>query len=154
MNAKLLPPHHLTPLAECAILAGRVPTKQEYKTWVTEGVSVYSSDTISVEVPDGFMTDFASIPFMFRWWQTGSLGPQRIGSYFHDFMYSGTNKFSRKEADLAFRKIMQMVGRGPRRWAQRWIMWSMVRLWGWAPYWIGQRRFKKNPNYRILMDGV
>lgn len=127
-----------------------MPTKSEYKTWVLEGEAIYDNGKRVVVVPDGFMTDFASIPWAFRWWQTGSVGPQRIGSYFHDYMYSGTDEYSRRESDLAFRKVMELVGSGPRRFAQRWMMWAALRVGGILAYRSGQKKFKEDPNYRIL----
>lgn len=150
MGSVLSPPKSLTPLAELAILDGRVPSDHEWRTWVVEGTAKFNDGFVNVTVPSGFMTDFASIPWIFRWWQTGSTGPQRVGAYFHDFMYSGTGRYSRREADKAFRDVMAMVGRGPRRWAQRWLMWAALRIGGWSAYRSGQKKYVANPSWRLL----
>jgi hypothetical protein len=151
MGTVLKPPTKLTPLAEVAILAGRVPTDHEWNTWVIEGGAMYMTRELRVEVPDHFTTDFASIPWIFRWWQTGFTGPQRTAAYFHDYMYSGTNQYTRKLADDTFRDVMQLIGRGPRRFLQRWLMWAALRSpFGAIAYRSGQKKYREDPFNRIF----
>lgn len=150
MGITLKPPTSLTPLSALAILDGRTPSKHEWKTWVIEGGATYQTSELHLYVPDGFMTDFASIPWIFRWWQTGFEGPQRVAAYFHDFMYSGTSEYSRKLSDQVFRDVMKLIGRGPRRFVQRWLMWAALRVGGWAAYRSGQKNYRQDPLHRVL----
>jgi hypothetical protein len=149
-------PTRLSPLAELKIAAGEDSTKLtrvEWETWVLEtpasGVFSRGKSVYYIQVPSGFMTDFASIPFFARWWQRGSVGSQRIAAYFHDFMYSGTSRFSRREADSAFYQIMECVDGNRGRFKRR-AMWLALRVGGFLPYRSGQRDFLKNPSHRSL----
>ena len=123
----------LIPIGDVKVAMGESPTWPDYKTWILTGPAVwYDKDLGFVTVPEGFMTDFASIPFIFRWWQTGGTGPQRIASYFHDYMYS-EQVGSKKDADRIFREVMQAArpaGRNVRAFLRRNIMWAALRIGG------------------------
>jgi hypothetical protein len=126
----------LVPIGDVQAAMGNRPTWHEYKTWILTGPAVwYDKDLGYITVPKGFMTDFASIPWVFRWWQTGSVGPQRIASYFHDYMYA-EQVVSRKESDRVFREVMKATRpRGGRirdasSWMKRNIMWGALRVVG------------------------
>jgi hypothetical protein len=149
-------PVRLSPLAELKIAAGEDSTNltsAEWETWVLEspakGVFTWDGTDFHVEVPEGFLTDFASIPFFARWWQRGGVGSQRIAAYFHDYMYAGTNSFSRRQADAAFYQVMKSVD-GRKGWFKRGAMWAALRMGGFLPYRAGQTHYNKNPLHRHL----
>jgi hypothetical protein len=149
-------PVRLSPLAELKIAAGADSTgltDSEWETWVLEsaatGIFHWQGTDYFVEVPEGFLTDFASIPFFARWWQRGSVGSQRIAAYFHDYMYSGTDRFSRREADAAFYQAMKAVD-GSKGWFKRGAMWAALRVGGFLAYRSGQAAYGENPSHRRL----
>lgn len=151
MGQYLKAPSLLLPLAELALNIGRTPTPKEWKTWVLEREAIWDDgDGIRVVVPVGFMTDFASIPRAFRWWQTGSVGPQRVAAYFHDWLYSSQNILDRRQSDDTFRKVMQMAG-GKGFFFRRWIMWGALRMGGWLAWRSNQAKLKDlGPQWRVL----
>ena len=149
-------PVRLSPLAELKIAAGEdstTLTTSEWETWVLEspakGIFLWQETYHHIEVPEGFMTDFASIPFFARWWQRGGVGSQRIAAYFHDYMYSGTDQFSRRQADAAFYQVMKAID-GSKGWFKRGAMWAALRVGGFLPYRSGQTKYDKNPSHRLL----
>lgn len=128
---------------------GEEPTMSDYKTWILTGPAQwYDKDLGYITVPEGFMTDFASIPAVFRWWQTGGVGPQRIASYFHDYMYAEQVE-SRKAADRVFREVMEAtkpIGgkmRDFRSWFRRWAMYLALRIGGWAAWRSNGKNFRE-----------
>lgn len=149
----------LVPLGDMKISLGEQPTMSEYKSWYLTGEAVwYDKELGVIRVPKGFITDFASIPAAFRWWQTGGVGPQRIAAYFHDYMYS-EQLYSRKHADRVFRSVMEAtkpVGgklRNLRSWARRWIMWGALRGFG-VLAWIGNGKNleKLGTGWRVMKE--
>jgi len=146
---------NLTPMSAIATLAGRKPLKSEWKTWVLEEPAVWETDAGKfIVVPIGFMTDFASIPFFFRWWQTGSVGPQRTAAYFHDFLYSSQDQISRKEADGIFRDVMKEISTDSlRNKIRRNLMYSALRAGGWMAWRTNQKKYREHgPSWRVLSD--
>lgn len=141
MTSLIEVPTSLTPLGELALLDGREPTKSEWKTWVLEGKAMWTDgDGVYIAVPSGFMTDFASIPWLFRWWQTGSTGPQRVAGYFHDWLYSEQSKYDRKYSDRVFRLVMEAAGGSA---FKRWAMYLALRLGGWAAWRSNQAKLEE-----------
>lgn len=148
-------PTSLTPMAELKLLDGVAPQAlrgSDWKTWVLETKAIWQDDWQVVTVPEGFMTDFASIPWMFRWWQTGGTGPQRIAAYFHDYLYSSQNVIDRRESDSIFRQVMDDAdGDGFRKAFRRWAMWAALRVGGWPAWRSGQKKYRKyGSDWRIL----
>lgn len=89
----------------------------------------YQNTVTDVEVPAGFRTDFASVPWLFR-----RLFPQ-VGRYsraalFHDAVYRG-QLASRTQADALFLAIMRHDN--VPAW-QRWPLYLAVRFFGWIPW--------------------
>lgn len=81
------------------------------------------------EVPQGFKTDFASVPrFPGAWWIAGATAQRP--AVVHDYLYR-TQLVSRKEADQIFLEAMQCDGIG---WTHRNLMYAAVRLGGRAAY--------------------
>ena len=88
---------------------------------------------ISVCVPAGFRTDFASIP-RGLWNLFNPAGPWRRAAVIHDYLYTKAANCPRFLADAVFRHCMQMEGIGTLR---RLAIYYAVRLCGAASY---QRR--------------
>lgn len=84
-------------------------------------------------VPEGFVTDFASVPRLF-WRLIPPWGEYSPAAIVHDFLYrNGIG--SRARADWVFLSVMKAIGISG--W-QRWLMWAAVRLFG-AFAWRGSR---------------
>ena len=88
----------------------------------------------SVAVPKGFITDFASIPWLF-WSFLPSWGKYGKAAVIHDCLYS-THYRTRKEADDIFYEAMLVSGTKP--WKAKIMYWA-VRLFGWVA-WRGNRK--------------
>jgi hypothetical protein len=79
-------------------------------------------------VPEGFITDLASIPRIFRPLITGH-GKDRWAAVVHDYLYS--IKYSRKDADDVFYEALIASGNGRMK---SWAMYRAVRAGGWVFY--------------------
>ena len=115
------------------------PLKVEHingKMWkLLEPFSYYTEAGKVISVPEGFLTDFASIPRPF--WSiighpTGQCGKAAI---LHDWLYH-TQECIRKYADLVFLEAMEVLDVS---WWRRRLMYRCVRMWGW----IGWNRRKR-----------
>jgi hypothetical protein len=117
------------------------------KTWVTRKEFGYdigeegSGNTI--DVPIGFMTDFASVPRLLwailpRWGKYGN------AAVIHDYCYWDQSR-SRKESDLIFREAMQVLEVLA---CTRSLMYWAVRLFGYFA-WQGNTRMKNKGLSRI-----
>lgn len=101
---------------------------------------VGSKDGLDViTVPDGFITDFASVP-----WPASMLipmsGRHNMAAVVHDFLYSllgeislpnNLKKRSRSECDAVFLEALNACGCN---WFKSQIMYRAVRLAGWMPW--------------------
>lgn len=88
---------------------------------------------IAVVVPEGYVTDFASIPG-FAQWMISPFGRHSEAAVIHDWLYTlGTPKDEkgRKLADRTFRRALQLVGVG---FFRRNIMYGAVRFGGKSGY--------------------
>jgi len=81
------------------------------------------------KVPEGFITDFASVPRLF-WNIVPPWGKYGYAAIIHDYMYK-TGKYGRKTSDKVFLRIMK---ESKVVWWKRTLMYKMVRLFGWIPY--------------------
>lgn len=117
------------------------------RTWVTRKEFGYdvgkegSGD--SIEVPIGFMTDFASVPrplwvFLPRWGKYGN------AAVIHDYCYWEQQR-SKREADDIFREAMGVLGVSP---VKRWFMYWAVRLFG-GPAWSGNKKRREKGLSRV-----
>ena len=96
------------------------------------------SNSETIVVPKGFVTDFASTPD-FMW----SLGMPKSGIYdpaavVHDYLYVTAGKvqgtsmvFPKATADLIFKDALQLLGVGS---FKAWAMWKAVSLFGKGNY--------------------
>ena len=82
---------------------------------------------VSIEIPEGFETDFASIPRIL-WPLFPPDGPWLEASIVHDYCYREPVPFSRFFADALFRELMARYG--VPRW-RRVLFYYAVRLCGW-----------------------
>ena len=78
-----------------------------------------------VIVPEGFKTDFASIPRIF-WTILPPDGTYSQSAVLHDFFYS-TQVYTRKRSDQIFLESMEVLGV---EWWKRKIMYRAVRIFG------------------------
>ena len=100
--------------------------------------SVGSADSASVvEVPSGFETDLASVPWFGRWLVSSWKGTAQA-AVVHDYLYSAAGRrlhgFTRAQADGIFGEALQVTG--SRLWP---VIWAAVRLFGLAA-WRGRER--------------
>lgn len=93
--------------------------------FITRGELVYSSDLwpTTIVVPEGFKTDFASIPRVFRWLHPVN-GAHREAAVVHDYLVR-RDDFNRKVADKIFLEAMKVSGV---KWWRRRQMYFAVRL--------------------------
>ncbi len=88
---------------------------------------------IAVAVPQGYVTDFASIPG-FAQWMISPFGKHSEAAVVHDWLYTLGDKKDRKGrrlADLTFKRALKIVGVG---WFRRNIMYLAVRIGGGSGY--------------------
>lgn len=88
---------------------------------------------IAVAAPQGYVTDFASIPG-FAQWMISPFGKHSEAAVVHDWLYTlGTkgDKKGRKLADVTFKRALKLVGVG---WFRRNIMYLAVRVGGGSGY--------------------
>ena len=82
-----------------------------------------------VTVPKDFVTDFASIPWMF-WTFLPYWGKYGKAAVIHDFLYQ-THRRTRKEADNIFYEAMLVSG--TKEWKATVMYWA-VRVFGWLAW--------------------
>ena len=112
------------------------------RTWVTRKEFGYDigeeGSGNSIDVPIGFMTDFASVPRPL-WWLIPRWGKYGNAAVIHDYCY-WEQRFSRKEADRIFREGMEVLG-VPK--CKRTLMYCAVRLGGKCAWWGNERKRDK-----------
>ena len=109
-------------------------TKIGGRFWrVAQGFSFISDKFEPVEIPQGFDTDFASIPRAV-WWILPPDGQYSQAACLHDFLYQKRKdltfegpKRSRKECDQIFLEAMKTLGVG---YFTRYAMYNAVRFFG------------------------
>jgi len=93
-----------------------------------------------IEVPAGFVTDYASIPKYLRWY-INSDDPKIMGpAFIHDFLYQ-TNITSRATADAIFYHLLRE--NNVKRWEAKFMRLG-VSLFGKKSYLNGPQRLTKN----------
>lgn len=124
--------------------------KTEYidgKFWRLLDGLIYKTNTSEFTVPEGYVTDFGTIPRFF-WRLVGpptgcgngaAYGPAAV---LHDYLYE-YGLTSRAVADHIFYEAMLSLNVD--RW-RAWIMWKAVRLAGWYPW---KRYRKKDPSKKV-----
>ncbi len=92
------------------------------------------SSGMSIKVPKGFITDFASVPRIF-WNILPPWGKYGKASVLHDYLYKN-NTFSRVICDAIFLEAMGVLKVST--W-KKWVLYIGVRLFGWIVF----NRYKK-----------
>ena len=94
--------------------------------WILHEDCVYQSDLWKpvITVPEGFVTDLASIPRVFRLLFPKN-GHHRAAAIVHDYLCRLKLDFSRVLADKIFHEAMKLQGVP---WHRRWPMYAAVRL--------------------------
>jgi len=87
------------------------------------------SDNI-IRVPEGFITDFASIPWVF-WTFLPAWGKYGKAAVLHDYLYQSDRYQDREWADLIFYEAMLVSG--TKHWKAKVMYWA-VRLFGWLAW--------------------
>lgn len=90
---------------------------------------IYDKNVV-VEVPQGFVTDFASIPRAFHWF-LHPFGGHAPAAVLHDYLYAIGQKKARALADKLFLNAMKEAGVPAFR---RSLMYRMVRTFGGGGY--------------------
>lgn len=84
---------------------------------------------MTITVPPGFITDFASVPRLpFAYWLTGNTA--QAPAVIHDYLYR-MHSVTRAWADAIFYEAM--AEEGDPLW-RRWLMWLAVRAAGWGAW--------------------
>ena len=97
----------------------------------------------TIDVPVGFLTDFASIPRPL-WWLLPRWGKYGNAAVIHDFCY-WEQRYSRHRADRIFLEAMKVLGVKP---ITRSVMFAAVWLFG-CFGWRKNRKLKKEGKNRI-----
>lgn len=107
--------------------------------WELATEAKFSDTSGFIVIPEGFETDFASIPTFFQNLIKVN-GKHRLAALLHDYLYSvggdiGFNKLTRKQCDTLFLEEMQKANV---KWVKRKVMYRIVRIFG-GSYWIKQQ---------------
>lgn len=118
-----------------------ISPSNDCRSWILcERFRYWIDGTSAITVPEGFVTDFASIPRLF-WNIMPPWGKYGKAAVVHDFLYrfggkiGGGKRLSRSTCDGIFRDAMSVLGVP---WITRSTMWGAVRAFGWAA-WKGNR---------------
>jgi hypothetical protein len=97
--------------------------------YATVGETVYVGASEVIRIPDGFVTDLASVPRIF-WSFLPPDGTYEKAAVAHDWhctqLAAGDCSISSRDADGLFRRMAREGGSG---FVTRWILWTGVR-WG------------------------
>lgn len=118
------------PLTVTKIGGGKWKVAREFRYYIGS-----LNSELFVDVPEGFITDFASIPRAF-WTILPPDGQYTQAAVLHDFLYSKKGKvfeipLNRKDCDEIFAESMKVLG------VSSWkinVMYSAVRSFGWIPW--------------------
>jgi hypothetical protein len=123
------------PFAPEGKYGGRVAvTPIDAKRWRLLEPICYIGDVDKFLVPEGYVTDFASVPRI-AVWLVPSYGRYTPAAILHDYLLTDALKSGRvtsNDADGLFRRAMRELGVPA---VKRWLMWTGVR-WGalFSPY--------------------
>lgn len=104
-----------------------LPGGRHYK--LTKEMIVFSHRCGVTVIPEGFVTDMASVPRGF-WNVCPPTGPYAKAAVYHDYLYQlGT--LTRADADWEFVEGMRALDVS---WPTRMVMWAALRLFGWKAW--------------------
>jgi hypothetical protein len=95
-----------------------------------DGVSASRSGTTVISVPEGFDTDFSSIPALGRWFM-GRWDRHDIAGVIHDYLYR--IGVPRRAADRAWRIVAEAGTRNVGA-VRGFLGWAGLRIGGWVAY--------------------
>jgi hypothetical protein len=98
----------------------------------------------TINVPIGFLTDFASVPRPF-WWFAPKWGLYGNAAVIHDFCY-WDQSYSRKKSDDLFREGMRVLKVGR---VKTWLLYYAVRYFG-CMAWNANRKRKRKGVRKVL----
>jgi len=101
-------------------------------------LTIQLSEDTAITVPRGFVTDYSSIPWIFRFIVRWS--KVDIAGVVHDWLYY-TGRCSQAEADRLWRLIAR-AGKHRANRLQAWLCWIGLRLGGW---WAWRRHRAQRP---------
>ena len=105
------------------------------RLWKTYREFVYETDAGDIiTIPEGFITDFASIPRVF-WIFLPPDGIYTGAAVLHDYLYN-TKRFKRNICDKLFLEAMKALD--VKKYIRN-IMYCAVRAFGWQPYYFGKK---------------
>ncbi len=106
------------------------PIQPTGKRWTVKQAFTYIGKTQSFTVPEGFTTDFASVPRPFTW-LLPRYGRWTQAAILHDFLWAEARegRIHKFDADGIFNRAMRELGVP---YLRRWIMWTAVR-WASGP---------------------
>ncbi len=84
----------------------------------------YQGETETFRIPEGYVTDFASVPQSFYGFFP-PYGAYTRAAILHDWLITDRPDVSSRDTDGLFRRVMREEGTP---FAIRWLMWSAVRL--------------------------
>lgn len=94
-------------------------------TWELVDTVEYIADAEHFIVPEGFKTDFATVPQMLTWF-IPRYGLYTKSAILHDYLLKRSD-VSAADADGVFRRSMRELGVP---FLRRWLMWAAVRVFG------------------------
>ncbi len=100
----------------------------------------------TIDVPIGFITDFASVPRVF-WWFTPKWGKYGNAAVIHDFCY-WDQRYGRKRSDEIFREAMKVLKVGK---VKTLLLYCAVKWFG-CMAWRANRKRKEKGMERILTE--
>lgn len=102
-------------------------TQQTHILWRLDRPMCYRGNSESWEVPEGFITDLASVPRLAAW-LIPRYGVYTPAAILHDYLCEGARlenpPVTRADADGLFRRCLRELGVSAPR---RWVMWAAVR---------------------------
>ena len=124
---------------ESNLIVKKLEGKGQENNWQVAAPLIFKSFFLkrTIEIPAGFVTDFASVPRLpFAYWLTGNIAQE--AATIPDFLYQ-THSTSKATADRVFLEAMKATKVVAWR---RWLMYTMVSLFGWTSYGSGPDRFR------------
>ena len=111
----------------CVLDGRRATLTQAFRVRIYQTYDDFAVTAITV--PQGFTTDFASVPRAF-WRIIPPWGEYNRAAVVHDFLYQ-QHRYNRKVADRIFLELMTRLGVS---WWKRRAMYSAVRSFGWVAW--------------------
>jgi hypothetical protein len=108
--------------------------------WVLVESLIWKTDTETIIIPAGFLTDLASIPWWLRWLFSVN-GKHRSAAILHDYLFT-VQIYDREQTDALFMKAMEWSGV---RATQRFALHAGVRIGGWPRWLMNKRALATNP---------